>query len=146
MQPIIHLNWLAILVAVVASFIVGGLWYGPLFGKPWKKEMGVPDDAKPSGAEMGKALGLNVLGTLLTAYVLAHEVQGWRPSSWNAGPDAPAATYGFFAAFFAWLGFVVPVLLNGVAFERKSWKLFGINASFQLVSLVIIGMILTYWR
>jgi hypothetical protein len=36
--------------------------------------------------------------------------------------------------------------LNGVSFEKKSWKLFSINAAFQLVSLVIIGMILTFWR
>jgi len=146
MQPHIHLNWIAIIVAVVASFLVGGLWYGPLFGNPWKREMGVPPDAKPPGSEMMKSLGLNLFGTLLTAFVLAHDVLGWRPSAWNAGADASPAVYGFFAGFFAWLGFMVPVLLNGVAFERKSWKLFFINAGFQFVSLQIIGMILSYWR
>jgi hypothetical protein len=146
MLPQIHLNWIAILVAVIASFAVGGLWYGPLFGGAWKREMGVPPDAKPAGAEIGKSLGLNLLGTFLMAFVLAHGVLGWRPSAWNAGPDAAPAVYGFFAAFFAWLGFVVPMLLNGVAFERKSWRLFSINAGFQFVSLLIIGMILTYWR
>ncbi len=146
MQPSIHLNWLAILVSVVASFLVGGLWYGPIFGRAWKREMGVPEDAKPAGGEIGKSLGLNFLGTLLTAFVLAHGVLGWRPSAWNAGPDAAPAVYGFCAAFFAWLGFVVPVLLNGVAFEKKSWRLFFINAGFQFVSLQILGMILTFWR
>jgi len=146
MQPQIHLNWLAIVVSVVVAFLVGGLWYGPLFGKVWKKEMGVPLDAKPTGSEMGKSLSLNVIGTFLIAFVLAHDVLGWRPSAWNAGADAPPAVYGFFAAFFAWLGFMVPVLLNGVAFERKSWRLFFINAAHQFVSLQIIGMILTFWR
>lgn len=146
MQPQIHLNWLAIGVSVVVSFLVGGLWYGPLFGAAWKKEMGVPADAKPAGGEIGKSLLLNVIGTFLTAFVLAHDVLGWRPSAWNAGTDAAPAVYGFFAGFFAWLGFMVPVLLNGVAFERKSWRLFFINAAFQFVSLQIIGMILTFWR
>jgi len=146
MQPQIHLNWLAIVVSVVVAFLVGGLWYGPLFGKVWQKEMGVPLDAKPTGSEMGKSLSLNVIGTFLIAFVLAHDVLGWRPSAWNAGADAPPAVYGFFAAFFAWLGFMVPVLLNGVAFERKSWRLFFINAAHQFVSLQIIGMILTFWR
>jgi len=146
MQPQIHLNWIAIVVAVAVSFLFGGLWYGPLFGRAWKKEMGVPPDAKPTGAEMGKSLGLNVLGTFLTAFVLAHDVLGWRPSAWNAGPDAAPAVYGFFAGFFAWLGFMVPVLLNGVSFERKSWRLFFINAAHQFLSLQIIGMILTFWR
>jgi hypothetical protein len=146
MHPAIHLNWLAILVAVIASFLVGGLWYGPLFGNAWKKEMGVPADAKASGAEMVKSLGLNVIGTFLTAFVLAHEVQVWRPSSWNAGADSAPAVYGFFGGFFTWLGFAVPVVLNGVSFERKSWKLFFINAAFLFVSFQIIGMILSFWR
>lgn len=146
MLPVIHLNWLAIAVSVVVSFLVGGLWYGPLFGRAWKKEMGVPPDAKPAPGEMGRSLALNVFGTFLMAFVLAHAVLGWRPSAWNAGADAAPAVYGFFAGFFAWIGFVVPVLLNGVSFERKSWKLFGINAAFQFVSLQIIGMILTFWR
>jgi hypothetical protein len=146
MQPQIHLNWLAIVVAVVASFLVGGLWYGPLFGGAWKREMGVPPDARPAGSEMAKSLLLNLFGTFLMAFVLTHDVLGWRPSAWNAGADAAPAVYGFFAAFFAWIGFVVPVLLNGVAFEKKSWKLFSINAAFQLVSLLILGMILTFWR
>jgi hypothetical protein len=145
-HPQIHLNWLAILVAVVASFLVGGAWYGALFRNAWRKEMGVAADVKPSGAEMFKSLGLNILGTFLTAFVLAHEVQVWRPSSWNAGADAAPAVYGFFAGFFIWLGFMVPVLLNSVSFERRSWKLFFINAAFLFVSLQIIGMILSFWR
>jgi len=85
MHPLIHLNWLAIIVAVIASFFLGGLWYGPLFGKAWRKEMGVPEGVKPSGAEMTKPIVLNIIGTFLTAFVLAHEVQVWRASSWNAG-------------------------------------------------------------
>lgn len=146
MHPEIHLNWIAIIVSVVASFVVGGLWYGPLFGAAWKKEMGVPPDAKPSGGEMGKSLGINILGTFLTAYVLAHEVSVWRPSAWNAGSDSAPYFYGFLAGFFTWLGFAVPVLLNGVSFEKKSWKLFGINAAFLFVSFQIIAMILSFWR
>ena len=150
MAPQTHLNWIAIVVAVLASWIVGGLWYGPIFGKPWKKEMGVPPDAKPAGSDMAKALGLNLFGTFLTAFVLAHDVLGWRPwlapSPWSAGAPPGPAVYGFFAGFLAWLGFMVPVLLNGVAFEKRSWRLFFINAGFQFVSLQIIAMILAFWR
>ena len=90
MQPQIHLNWIAIVVAVIASFAVGGLWYGPLFGGPWKKEMGVPPDAKPAGGEIGKSLGLNLFGTFLVAFVLAHGVLGhgcsrYLPAMWEDG-------------------------------------------------------------
>jgi hypothetical protein len=40
----------------------------------------------------------------------------------------------------------MPTLLNGVAFERKPWKVFFINAVFQFISLQAMGMILSYWR
>lgn len=146
MHPEIHLNWLAIPVSVIVSWLIGGAWYGPLFGKAWAKGMGYPDDFKPAKAEMMRAMGLNILGTFLMAFVLAHDVAIWRPSTWKVGQDASAALYGFFAGFFLWLGFVVPILLNGVAFERKSWRIFGINAGYQFLSLQAMAMILSFWR
>jgi hypothetical protein len=147
MHPTIHLNWLAILASVLASFALGSIWYGPLFGKVWSKAMGFAGDAKPTGAEIAKGSVLNVIGAFLMAFVLAHDVAIWRPSTWNAlGTDDAAHVYGFFAGLFVWLGYIVPMLLNGVAFERKSWKVFGIGAAYQFLSLQIMGMILSYWR
>jgi hypothetical protein len=146
MQPNIHVNWLAVLVSVVASSALGSLWYGPIFGKTWAKAMGFPGDMKPSSKEIARGSILSLIGALLMAYVLAHDVAVWRPSSWNAGADGPPAVYGFFAAFFLWLGFVIPVLLNGPAFERKSWKVFGISAGYYLVTMLAMGMILSFWR
>jgi hypothetical protein len=32
------------------------------------------------------------------------------------------------------------------AFERKSWKVFGINIAYQFISLQAMGMILSFWR
>lgn len=145
MQPDIHLNAAAIAASVVASFAIGGVWYGPLFGKTWANAMGF-GDMKPTGAEIAKGSIINIIGTILIAFVLAHDVTVWRPSSWNLGPDAAPHVYGFFAGFFIWLGFVVPILLNGVAFERKSWKVFAIGATYQFISLQTMAMILAFWR
>jgi len=146
MQPEIHLNWLAIAASVIASFAIGSLWYGPLFGKAWARAVGFGEGMKPAPAEIVKGSALNLLGTLLMAYVLIHQMEVWRPSSWQAGADGPPAQYGLPAAFFNWVGFIVPMLLNGVAFERKSWKAFAINGAFQLVSLLLMAMILASWR
>ena len=146
MQPNIHVNWLAIPTSVVASFAIGSLWYGPLFGKIWARAMGFDEAARPSGVDIARGSLLNLVGTLLMAYVLAHVVSVWRPSTWNAGSDRAAWTYGFYAGLFVWLGFVVPVLLNGVAFEKRKWKVFGIGASYQFLSLQAMGMILAFWR
>jgi hypothetical protein len=146
MQPNIHLNWAAVAVSVVASFAIGGVWYAPLFGKVWAAAMGFPASSRPSGREIARGSLLNLLGLVLTGFVLAHEVAVWRPSTWGAGADSAPAVYGFFAGFFIWLGFVVPILFNGVAFERKSWKIFAINAGYQLISLEVMAMILSHWR
>lgn len=146
MQPVIHLNWLAIVVSIIASFAIGAVWYGPLFGRAWARGLGFPDDMKPSGSEIARAFTLNLLGIFLMAYVLAHNVLVWRPSTWSVGVDATAARYGFFAPFSSWLGFMVPLFLNAVAFERKSWTVTAIGAGYQLISLIAMGMILAYWQ
>ena len=143
MHPTLHLNYAAIAAAVIVSFALGGLWYGPLFGKKWAELMGMKmEDAKP-----GKLpFLLMIFGTLLTAYVLSHSVQIWRPSVWGAGEDQPSYMYGFFAGFFTWLGFYVPMLLGSVAWEGRPWKLFCLNATYHLINLQVIAMILAHWR
>ncbi len=146
MQPEIHLNWLAILAAVIANIALGFMWYGPLLGKVWMKEMKMPADSKPESGTMQRTMILMIGGSLLTAYVLAHGVQVWRPSTWHVGAVASSAMYGFFAGLFVWIGYYVPVLFAGVAWEGKSWKLFSINAGYYLVSLQVMGAILACWR
>lgn len=49
-----NINFTAVLVAVVANFILGFLWYTPLFGKAWVKEMGFDMSVKPTSGEMTK--------------------------------------------------------------------------------------------
>ena len=146
----LHLNGFAILVAAVVSFALGSLWYGVLFVGPWQRAMGFADDEKPSGAEIAKGSVLNLIGTLLMAFVMNHEVLVFRPSSWAkmgaSGEDMAPWVYGLAMGLLVWLGFIVPMLLNGVAFERKPWKVFFISATFQLISLVTMAMILSYWR
>src|SRR3954451_1510383 len=44
-----HVNWLAVLAAAIASFVLGGAWYSGLFAKPWQVEAGVSDEQMRSG-------------------------------------------------------------------------------------------------
>ena len=41
------INWLAVLVAAVSAFLLGGIWYGPLFKHAWCREAGIDPEAKP---------------------------------------------------------------------------------------------------
>jgi Protein of unknown function (DUF1761) len=140
----IHINYVAILLTVIATFIFGFIWYTPLFGKVWARELGIQRDRKPTSAELGKGLGLNIIGNFLLAFVLAHNNAAW---SFVPGiADMPTAAVISNAAVFTWLGFFVPVDLNRVAWEGRSWKLFFINTGYHLITLFIAATILTLMK
>jgi hypothetical protein len=144
MQPNIELNWIAILIAVVANFFLGFLWYTPLFGKVWAKEMGFNLDVKPPSGALAKGMIIMVIGNFLMAFVFAHNIAVWNPVTWNQlpYPDGSDAMMAFSAAFFTWLGFYVPMDLNTIAWEQRSWKLFFINTSYHFLSLLVVALII----
>jgi hypothetical protein len=138
-----EINIVAVLVAVVATFFLGFLWYTPLFGKVWAKEMGFDANVKPTGGQMTRGLILGLVGNIFLAYVFAHNIMAW-----TFVPEAEAMTVAgkvFSAVFFTWLGFYLPVDLNTVAWEGKSWKLFAINTSYHFVMLLVAALILILW-
>lgn len=139
------ISWLAVGAAMLFNIVLGFLWYNPKLptGRIWVLETGMDVDAKPSGRAMAMTMGLMLVGVFLTMFVLAHVVVAFR--------DAyllDDATYqlswadGLMGGFFTWLGFYLPVQLNGVAFERKSWSLTMVNAGYYLVALLAAGLIL----
>ena len=129
------MNWVAIVVAAIAQFIIGWIWYGPLFGKTWMSMMGMSQQSM--GREgMGKTMVLTFIGSLVTAVVLSMLV-GWM--------GAKTLGAGIAAGFWAWLGFVATVTLGGVLFAKMSWNLYILNNAYQLVSLAVMGAILARW-
>jgi Protein of unknown function (DUF1761) len=141
-MPAIHLNWLAIGASVLASVVIGFLWYGPILGNAWMKEMGVAPDFKPDPALLKRSMLLMILGASLTAVALACVIQLLLLSSWKSGNAALALA----VSLGVWIGFYVPLLLSGVAWENRSWRLFGINAGYHLAALLAAAMILAHWR
>lgn len=138
-----QINIIAVLVATVANFIFGFLWYTPLFGKVWAREQGFDTNMKVTPGEMARGLIFSVVGNFLMGFVLAHNIEAWTfvPGTEDMG----AAGKILNAAVFTWLGFYFPVDLGAVAWERKSWKVFGINTGYHLVMLAIAGSILVLW-
>ena len=137
----LQINYIAILVTVVANFILGFIWYTPLFGKAWARELGFDLTIKPTGGELAKGMIIMVIGNFLMAYVLAHNNAAW---TYVPGMDQmPAIGTILNSAVFTWLGFYLPVDLNAVAWEKKSWKLFWINTGYHLVMLLVADTILT---
>lgn len=137
-------NYLAIIVATVANFFFGFLWYTPLFGKAWAKELGIVVTGKPPAGALAKGMIMNVIGNFLMAYVFAH-----NNAAWSFVPDmANYSNMGIIlsSGIFTWLGFYLPVDLNTVAWEQKSWKFFAINTSYHLGSTLIAATILTLMK
>ena len=146
MEPTIGVNYLAVLACVILGMFVGFLWFGPLFGKAWARHMGMQDMPQPSGGEMGRSMLIFAIGNVLIAFVLAHSLEVWRPSVWGLSGDQSASVYALNGAFFTWIGFFIPLQMGRVAWERKGWGLVAINASFDLVRLLIFAFVLAYWR
>ena len=139
----LDINMIAIVVAVVANFFLGFIWYTPLFGKVWGKEMGYSPDEKPESSVMMKGMLFMVIGNFLLAYVLAHNIAAWQfvPGIPEMGPMGNVIN----TAIFTWLGFYVPGQLGATVWEKNSWKLFFINTGYNLVALLLVAGILTYW-
>jgi hypothetical protein len=132
-----------IVVTVVANFILGFLWYTPLFGKAWAREMEFDMSVKPTGAQMTRGLILGFIGNIFLAYVFAHNIAAW---SFVPGMEEMSVTQTVMSAVvFTWLGFYLPVDLNTVAWEGKSWKLFAINTSYHFMTLLVAALILILW-
>jgi hypothetical protein len=135
-------NYLAVLVAAIISMVLGFLWYGPIFGKKWIALMNFTpasmEAAKAKG--MAKSYALMVLGSLLMAYILSHNLVF---GSSYLGTEGVVA--GLNVGFWNWLGFVVPVTMGSVLWEGKSWKLWWLNVGYYLVSMLLMGIILAVW-
>lgn len=139
----IPINYLAILACGVMALALGSLWYGPLFGKPWMKMMGIQKPEKLDSKMkqmMMKNYSLTFIAALVTAYTLAHAL-----TFGNAYLNMSGIGAGLQCAFWYWLGFVVPVALGGALWDGKPWKLFFINAGYWLVSLGLMATIITLW-
>ena len=87
-MDISQLNWLAILVATVAAFALGGVWYGPVFGKAWQRLVGISDE---------DITGFNIPTGIPIAYDLDDDLQP-RSRDFLGDADAVAAAAAAVAA------------------------------------------------
>ena len=126
-----EINWIAVVVAAVACFLLGGLWYSPvLFGKAWQRETGLTDEQLKQG-NMARIFGLSFVLALLAAWNFANFL----------GPR-PSLVFGSAVGFSAGLLWVASSFGINYLFERKSFKLFLINGGYHTVQFTIIGLVL----
>jgi len=135
----IEVNYVAVLIAAIASMVAGAVWY-VLFAKLLQKIRPLTAEEQQQAQKQMKAMfGVGFLLTLVMSEVLFHIVAITQDVS-HLSP----VMNGFLTAFVIYIGFVVPVQATHIIFGNygdlaKKLKLFGINTGGQMVSLLAMG-------
>jgi len=130
-------HWLGVLVAAVLGFAVGGLWYGPVFGKPWAKARGLTDAALKEGFNAPLVFGLVFVLNLFSSYILDHVLATY---------GAPGLHLSMMISGGLALGFILPAMGVNYLFSRMTLKLYAIDAGYWLVIYTLMGAVLFWLR
>ncbi len=132
-----QINIVPVLIAAISFFILGWLWYSFLFKKPWVRMMQPFDQNNKNG--MGTSMAITFIASIVSAVVLAILINTL---------DIADAMGGAKIAIILSLGFIIPVMLSLHLYTnvRKPWELFMINAGYQVIGLILMGLILGNWQ
>jgi hypothetical protein len=134
------LNWLAVIVAALAYFVLGGIWYAPpVFGKAWMAAAGMPET--PEGERPGPAIYLGpFVGSLLGSIAMAMLAKA-------TGSDT--LSEGLVLGLVTGIGFAMALIGTTALFETQkprkvTW--FWITALYHAVSFVLVAAIVSAWK
>lgn len=134
-----HINWLAVLVAAVAYFMLGALWYSKvLFGTKWarlvKLDTGNPDLKKGMGGMMVSTFVL----TLIICFALEILIIKFN--------FLQEISYGIKLGLLTGLAFATTAVSINYVYENKPANLYLINNGYHVLGHVIAASILVLWR
>jgi len=127
-----ELNFYAVFAAWIIHIISGLVWFQPrLFGKEWSKLTG--QELKPAK----KWIIPGLLGHLTMVFVLVIIIK-----MANIG----SGLGGLLVGLFGWIGFVVPLEIGELIWEKIPFRLFLIRIGNQFSGMSISGFILGAWQ
>ena len=143
-MPFADINWLAVLVASVASFVIGWVWFSPkVFFERWWRAMGRdPKDigSMEGGTPMALMFGLVIVAILVQATVLAAVIELSR----SAGNDV-GLTGGALVGLLLGAGIAAAASISHRMFAGASLKVWAIEVGQDIVCLVVMGAIIGAW-
>ena len=128
------INLWAVLAAAVSAFVLGGLWYGPLFKHAWCREAGIDPEAKP------KNHPATVFGTAFAAALVAAAA-----FAIILRPDPPLFI-ALHAGFLTGLAYVAMSFGINYAFAGRSFRLWLIDGGYHTLQFTLYGVILGLWH
>jgi hypothetical protein len=140
-------NYLAVLVAGIVIFLLGGLWYSPiLFAKKWIALQGRTEEqmrADAAGSNMPLMYLSAFICGLIIAWAMAVVANCFMPA--GVSPVGTWAIRGAKLGLFTWFGFAAPTSYAMALFSMKPRQLWLIDSAYNLVSFVLAGIILLAW-
>ena len=133
MNVLAELNWLAIVVATIVSFVIGFLWYGPVFGKAWLAALGkTEDEIQPSPTPFI----VSIVTALITCVTMALLIHWLGCDTWMEGVGIGLLTG---------IGFIAASMFSDGAFCGWSWTLVVIQSGYRVLYSVVMAVILVLW-
>jgi len=129
-----EIHWLAVLVAGVAGFLVGGVWYGALFSKAWMAARGVAPESVDK-SNVGLMFAITAMLDVVMAFFIDHVFGTYHP--------APDLNLSLMIAGGLALGFVIPAMGVNYLYQQATRKLFVIDAGHWLVAFLAMGAVLS---
>lgn len=128
-------NPIGVLMAAVATMLIGMLWYSPLlFAKPWVELNGyTPEKLAALKAGAGRAYGISFLAYLVLGVGLGSLARG------------DSALGGAHTGIMLWSFIVMPVSLTALVFSERRFGAWLIDALYQFVYFAAMGAILSRW-
>lgn len=135
-------NYLAVLVAALANFIIGFLFHGPVLGNLWMKLANITPTGNEKFSDMVPQMVKNYLMNVVFAYVLAVLYLFMSTSPLTS---AGGVWMGLLLGFMVWIGFVVTSSSMDVIWMGRSYKLWLFEVVASLVSILVMGSIIAVW-
>ena len=134
-----HMNWWAVLVATVAYFMLGALWYSKLlFGAKWAKlvnlDMNNPD--------LKKGMGGMMLSTFLLMFVVSLGLEV-LVVKFNFEQEF---LFGIKLGLLTGFAFATTAVSINYVYERRPSNLYLINNGYHVIGHVLVATILVLWR
>jgi hypothetical protein len=125
------INWLAVVLGTVAFFAVGAIWYSLLFGKVWQREVGLSNEQLKGGANMPLIFGTCFVLEFVVVLTLGHLFAFLQPG--DHAKMMIATGFG--------LAIMAPAVGINYLYQRKSLKLFLIDAGHFVVGMAVVGLV-----
>jgi hypothetical protein len=125
------MNWLAVVLGTIVFFFVGAIWYSALFAKPWQREVGLSTEQLKAGANIPLIMGTCLLLEFVVVLMLGHLFARIQPG--DHAKMMMATGFG--------LAIMAPAIGINYLYQRRSLKLFLIDAGHFVVGMAVVGLV-----